>query len=206
MPTHRRKLGFQQELPGELERAALAYATAHVELWAEDEHRIGLKPILRKVWAKRGRRPIAVIRPRYQWLYVVAFVHPETGRTIWWTVSGLDAEVFSALLAAFAQELGLGANRRVLLVLDGAGWHTGEEVRCPPGVELLVQPAYSPELQPAEHLWALCDGVLVNRCFETLDELQAVLAPHLVHLTQQLQRIRSLTLFHWWPTTGPPSV
>ncbi len=147
-----------------------------------------------------------MLRPRYQWLYVVSFVHPETGQTVWWMVSKLDAEVFHALLVAFAEELGLGPNRRVLLVLDGAGWHTGEDVAPPAGVELLLLPAYSPELQPAEHLWSLCDAVLVNRCFNTLAELQAVLASHLVRLTEQLQRIRSLTLFHWWPTTGPPPV
>lgn len=197
---------FQQDLPRELERAARAQAPARVELWAEDEHRIGLKPILRKVWAKRGRRPIAVIRPRYQWLYVVGFVHPQTGQSVWWMVTKLDAEVFHALLVALAEELGLGADRYILLVLDGAGWHTGEEVRPPAGVELLFLPAYSPELQPAEHLWALCDAVLVNQYFDSLAQLQAVLAPHLVRLTEQLQRIRSLTLFHWWPLTGPPPV
>lgn len=206
MPTRRPKRAFQKELPRELERAARTHTSARVELWAEDEHRIGLKPILRKVWAKRGRRPVAVIRPRYRWLYVVAFVHPQTGQSVWWTVSKLDAELFHALLVAFAEELGLGAERRVLLVLDGAGWHTGEKVKPPSGIDLLLLPAYSPELQPAEHLWALCDAVLLNRAFDTLPQLEAVLAPHLVRLTEQLQRIRSLTLFHWWPLTGPPPV
>jgi hypothetical protein len=52
-----------------------------VELWTMDEHRIGLKPILRRVWARRGRRPRAVVRPRYQWMWVIGFVHPESGRT-----------------------------------------------------------------------------------------------------------------------------
>lgn len=204
MPTPRPRSGFQQELPRALERAALAYATARVELWAEDEHRIGLKPILRKVWAKRGRRPIAVIRPKYQWLYVVGFVCPTSGQSVWWMVPTLDGEVFRALLLAFAEELGLSERRRVLLVLDGAGWHLGQDL--PPGLELLFLPAYSPELQPAEHLWALCDAVLVNRWFQDLDALQAVLGPHLARLTDELQRIRSLTLFSWWPSTGPPPV
>jgi transposase len=175
-----------------------------VELWAEDEHRIGLKPILRKVWTKRGRRPIAVIRPRYQWLYVVGFVCPESGQTVWWMVSTLDATVFRALLAAFAEERGLGENRRALLVLDGAGWHLGQEDTLPAGLDLLFLPAYSPELQPAEHLWSLTDAVLVNRWFAALEDLTAVLAPHLVHLTTRTEQIRSLTLFHWWPVLPAP--
>ncbi len=37
------------------------------ELWAMDEHRIGLKPILRRTWAKRGQRPVVLVHHRYQW-------------------------------------------------------------------------------------------------------------------------------------------
>jgi hypothetical protein len=34
------------------------YPTAKVELWCTDEHRLGLKPIVRKVWSPVGERPI----------------------------------------------------------------------------------------------------------------------------------------------------
>jgi len=48
-----------------------------------DEHRIGLKPITRGVWAPKGERPIALGHHRYEWLYVHGFVEPATGRTVW---------------------------------------------------------------------------------------------------------------------------
>src|ERR687893_296346 len=44
-----------------------------VEVWAADEHRLGLKPVRRRVWAPVGQRPIALGHHRYQWLHVVAF-------------------------------------------------------------------------------------------------------------------------------------
>ena len=47
-----------------------------VEVWATDEHRLGLKPILRRVWAPKGQRPIALGHHRYKWVYVTAFVQP----------------------------------------------------------------------------------------------------------------------------------
>lgn len=166
-----------------------------------DEHRVGLKPILRKVWAKRGKRPVAVIRPRYKWLYVASFVHPESGRSSWWMVPHLDKEIFVGLLSAFAAEYAQAA--RLLLVLDGAGWHKG--LSLPSNVELIFLPPYSPELQPAEHLWVLADEVLVNRWFTDLEALQAVLAPHLVRLSYRTHQIHALTLFHWWPTSPRPS-
>jgi hypothetical protein len=53
-----------------------------VEVWAFDEHRLGLKPILRKVWAPRGCRPVASGHHRYQWLYLYGFVRPATGEVV----------------------------------------------------------------------------------------------------------------------------
>src|SRR6202008_5023203 len=67
-------------LSGQVGRELGAHPDAEIELWAMHEHRVGLIPILRRVWAPRGRRPRAVVRPRYEWLYLVAFVHPESGR------------------------------------------------------------------------------------------------------------------------------
>jgi hypothetical protein len=46
-----------------------------------DEHRVAMISILRYVWALCGKRPRAVVRPSYQWLYQIGFVHPESGRT-----------------------------------------------------------------------------------------------------------------------------
>ncbi|HAE81936.1 MAG TPA: IS630 family transposase, partial [Ktedonobacter sp.] len=48
-----------------------------------DEHRIGLKPILKRVWAPKGATVVAPVAPRYQWMDVSAFVYPESGRSRW---------------------------------------------------------------------------------------------------------------------------
>jgi hypothetical protein len=50
-----------------------AYPTAKVELWCEDEHRLGLKPIIRKVWSPIGQRPLVEVHQRYEWTYLYAF-------------------------------------------------------------------------------------------------------------------------------------
>ncbi len=41
-----------------------SYPTAKVELWCEDEVRLGLKPIVRKVWSPIGRRPLVKVHQR----------------------------------------------------------------------------------------------------------------------------------------------
>ena len=68
-----------------------------VEVWATDEHRIGLKPIIRRVWAPKGQRPIALGHHRYKWLYVTAFVQPISGEVFWYISNGVRAASGRAL-------------------------------------------------------------------------------------------------------------
>jgi hypothetical protein len=47
-----------------VDQAQAANPRATVEVWAFDEHRLGLKPITRRVWARKGQRPIARVNHR----------------------------------------------------------------------------------------------------------------------------------------------
>ena len=78
----------------------------NVEVWAPNEHRLGLKPILCRVWAPKGQQPIALGYHRYRWLYVTAFVQPISGETVWSISNGVSKPFFAALLALFAQGRG----------------------------------------------------------------------------------------------------
>lgn len=165
-----------------------------------DEHRVGLKPILRTVWAPRGERPQAVVNPRYEWTYLSAFVNPEKGTTSFWLTPTVNKAVFLLMLQAFAEEQGVGKHKRIILVLDNAGWHV-DEAEVPEGIVLDFLPPYSPELQPAERLWVLCDEPLVNRSYATIEDLEKELGARCVELSNMPDVIRANTLFHWWPRT-----
>lgn len=114
-------------------------------MWATDEHRIGLQPILRKVWALPGQRRIIPVQTRYQWRSLVGFVHPQSGRTFWQTASTVNIDVFGIELAAFAEQAGAGPDRELVLVLDRAGWHTSARLKVPDHVHLTFLPPYSPK-------------------------------------------------------------
>jgi hypothetical protein len=107
--------------------------------------------------------------------------------------------MFELILADFAKSVGTGANKRVVLQIDNAGWHGPENLSVPDGIRLVFQPAYSPELQPAEHLWAFVDEPLANCCFATIESLDQAVSDRCVALIQQPDTIRDNTLFHWWP-------
>ena len=86
-----------------------------------------------------------------------------------------------------------------MLVLDRAGWHASVKLRVPDHVHLLFLPAYSPELQPAEHLWPLTNTALANKHFATIEDLEDAQAARCVALQARPDLIRSTTRFHWWP-------
>jgi hypothetical protein len=131
---------------------ATAFPQATVELWATDQQRIGLKPLLRRVWTPAGPRPHALVQQRCAWRWLVGFVHPASGRTVFPLASAVSSAVFAAELAVFAEQVGAGPAKQSVLVLDQAGWHTSTTLRVPDHLHLLCLPAYSPEPQPAEHL------------------------------------------------------
>lgn len=170
-----------------------------VEVWCEDEARLGLKPIIRKVWALRGNRPIATNHTRYEWLYVYGFVRPATGQNYWLLMPTVTTKVMNLALAEFARDVGAGADRQIVLVVDGAGWHKSGELVLPQGVELMFLPASTPELQPAERLWPMVREAVANRSFEDLDELQDTLVERCLQLVEQPDAVQAATNDHWLP-------
>lgn len=161
--------------------------------------------MLRKVWARQGERPRAVVAQRYQWFYVCSFVEPESGASLSLLVDGMDSEVMSWVLKEFQAWVGEGT---AWVVLDRAGWHVSRRVEVPEGVALDYLPPYSPELQPAETLlsprsgvrmWPLVNEAVANRYFETLEAMMAVVAERCQVLSADPATVRKHTLFHWWP-------
>ena len=176
-----------------------------IEVFASDEHRLGLKPLSRRCWAPRGQRPVALSHHRYKWLYVTAFVSPTSGETFWYISNGVSKRFFEKLLALFAREAGAGVARIVVLVVDGAGWHTEPGLRVPDGLRLVYLPPYTPQLQPAECLWSVLDEPIANKYFETIEDLEAVVEQRCLTLDANPELFRARTDFHWWPKTTQPN-
>lgn len=171
---------------------------AAIEIWAEDEARIGLVPIVRRVWAERGKRPVAQSHRRYEWMYVYGFVRPTTGRVEWLLLPTTNTELFALALASFAKAVRVGARKHVVLIVDQAGWHMSKKLKVQRGLHLVPLPSYSPELQPAERLWPLLREAAANDPIATLSALERRLVQRCRQLRSQRKVIRRNTLFAWW--------
>jgi transposase len=84
----------------------------------------------------------------------------------------------------------------IVMQVDQAGWHRSKELQVPATIRLIEQPAYSPEVNPVEHVWEeLREKYLHNRVFPSLDLLVELLCQGLNELTDDQKRLASMTGF-----------
>lgn len=128
----------------------------------------------------------------------IAKVHPNSGETYWWLLPYVNTPLFNRVLKDFARHFSVGEHKRIVLVLDQAGWHSSKELEVPDGIHLVFLPSHSPELQPAERLWPLTNESIANESFTCLDELEKLVIERCRTLLEHKDLIKGLTLFHWW--------
>jgi hypothetical protein len=168
-----------------------------VELWCEDEARLGLKPVARRVWALRGTRPTRCGRQRFASLSVDGFARPATGRNLCLFLPKVNAELMGEALAPFARWADPEGAKVLVVLMDNAGGHVAKALRVPANVRLYPLPPCTPELPPAEHLWPLVREALANRDFEHLVGLAAQLRRRCDWLARHPEVVKGAVGFHW---------
>jgi hypothetical protein len=168
-----------------------------VEVWAEDEARLGLKPITRRVWWLRGCRPRSCGRTKYEWLYAYGFARPATGETFTVILPRVNAERMGEALEAFAAHADPSGTKILVLVVDNAGWHRAKRLTVPANVRLHFLPPCTPELQPVEPFWALVREAVANDTFARLADLKRRVVRRCQRLAEDTATVKGVVGFHW---------
>jgi transposase len=187
----------EKNLRRRVRRLRAAHPGRAVEVWAQDEARLGLKPIARRVWWPKGCRPPCGGRARYEWLYVYGFARPKTGETFTVFLPRVNAARMADALAAFAAHADPGGGKVLVLVVDNAGWHTARRLAVPPNVRLHFLPPCTPELQPVEPLWPLVREAVANDTFDRLADLRRRVARRCRRLADDKETVLGAIGFHW---------
>lgn len=167
-----------------------------IEVWFQDEARVGQKGTLTRRWARRGTRPRAVRDTRYEWAYIFGAVCPERAIGAAIVMPFADSHALSAHLREIA--LHVAPDAHAAIVLDGAGWHISGQIDVPHNITLVILPPYAPELNPAENVWEyLRKNKLANRLFENYDAIVAACCQAWDDLVAVPERIASITRRSW---------
>jgi transposase len=168
-----------------------------IELWWQDEARVGQQGSLTYVWADKGSRPRAPRDQRYDWAYLFGAVCPARGAGAGLVLPFVNTEAMNLHLAEISAKVMPGAH--AVIPLDGAGWHqTGGKLNLPDNISLLPLPPYSPELNPVENIWQfLRQNHLANRVFDTYTGIVDACCEAWNALIAAPDKIRSIATRSW---------
>lgn len=108
---------------------------------------------------------------KYDWLYVLGAVCPESGQAIGMLSPYINVDIVNRFLEEFSAAV--PENTHAVLIWDQAGFHTGHGLKVPQNVTIIPLPPYSPELNPVENLWHyLRSHYWANRAFEDYEALE----------------------------------
>ena len=180
------------------EAAARHPGAARVELWFEDEARIGQKGRVTHVWYQKGVRPRGVREQRYASVQLFGAVCPARGTGVALVLPEVSTAAMNLFLAELAQAVPSGTH--AVLVLDRAGWHVSADLAVPTNLTLVRLPAYSPELNPVEKVWQyLRDRYLSHRVLAGYEAVLDAACQAWNAVCAEPGRLRSLTSFPWLP-------
>jgi hypothetical protein len=166
-----------------------------VRLMFQDEGRFGLLGDPKECWAPKGVRPIVAARTLRQFTYAFSAVSPHDGEMDSLVLPFVNTETMSLFLALVAQR---HPDDFILMVMDQAGWHIAGALEVPANMRILFLPPYSPELNPAEHIWKALRGAwFANVLFKGMGAVVNTLCKGLRTLETDHERTRSLTGFEW---------
>jgi hypothetical protein len=128
-----------------------------LEIWWQDEARVGQQGTLTRVWAKRGSRPVIPRDRRFTWAYLFGAVCPDRGVGAAIVMPTVNIDAINEHLKEISYHVAPGSH--CLLQVDGAGWHgPSETLIVPDNITLLKIPPYTPELNPVENIWEYLRG------------------------------------------------
>ncbi len=150
--------------------ARRAAAGARIEIWFQDEARVGQKNKITRRWARRGTRPRAPHDQCTRSAYIFGAICPKQGKG-----AGLVPPFCnSAAMTLHLEEISgaVAPDAHAVLVMDRAGWHTSAKLNVPADITVVPLPPRSPELDPVENVWRLMrDNGLSNRVFSSHDDI-----------------------------------
>ena len=162
-----------------------------IEIWFQDQARIGRKNRRTRVRARRGTGPRLPADQRYKSAYLFGAICPARGTGAALALPFADTQAMQRHLDEISRRVARRAHAVVLL--DRAGWHTTDKLKVPKTLTLIFLPSRSPELNPVENLWQyLRSNWISNSVFHDDDAIIDTACNAWTRLMAQPQTITSI--------------
>ena len=185
---------FRADLSNRLTKAVGTFPDKPVRIWVLDEHRYGLLPVIRRVWARKGVRVHAPYKTTYQWGYLHEALEVDGAHRVELLFTpSINQDVHAVFLKQIAES---DPDALHVIVMDQAGFHMKQEDgRVPANIRVLPLPPYCPELNLAEWFGRVVKAPTVNRIYGSLEKLEN----HLIAVARSWSEPSKVaSLVHQW--------
>ena len=168
---------------------------APIRLMFQDEARFGRISDTRRCWCPKPVRPLCHAMVSQEYTYAYGAVSVTDGVLDTLILPYVNSDCMQVFLDEVASR---HPGNRIVMVLDGAGWHKTKSLEIPGNLRLVSLPPYSPELNPVEHIWDdLREKSFHNRVFDSIDALENHLEVSLREMECSRKRVRSIVAWPW---------
>lgn len=144
-----------------------------VQIWFQDETRIGQQGSLSRLWAPKGTRPRVVRQQQFMYQYLYGAVCPGEGLAAAIVAPAANSVTMQIHLEEISYHIPEG--KHGVLLMDQASWHLNHILSIPSNISILYLPPYSPELNAQEPVWkVLKDRFFSNRVYHSREEIAQV--------------------------------
>ena len=170
-------------------------AEGQLRLMFQDEARFGRVSDTRRCWCPKPIRPLCQAMITQEYVYAYAAVSVADGELDTLILPQVNSNCMQIFLDEVASR---HPSDRIILALDGAGWHRSHTLKLPHNLRLLMLPPYSPELNPVENLWdELREKSFHNRVFDSLDALENHLEAAMRDMEKNRECVHSIVAWPW---------
>lgn len=147
-----------------------------------DEGRFGLRSTTMRVWAEKGKTLTVKVQQGFKNFYGYSSVCPFNGENFSLILPDVNTETMNYYLSELSQ---FYSNKRLILIMDQAGWHRSKELKIPKNIKILFLPPYSPELNPIEKLWEWIKKECTHNIFHnSLEELMDAVSKEFMNISK----------------------
>ena len=167
-----------------------------VDMWTQDESRVGQQGSLTRIWAPKGTRPRKVRQQQFISAYIYGASCASTGESFGLIFPETNTKSMQLYLDELSMHIVSG--RHCALIIDNAGWHTSKELLVPDNITLIPLPPYSPELNPMEQVWEwIKQNHLSNLTFNNYEDIVDKLSIAWNDFSNNVDLVKSVCCRSW---------
>jgi transposase len=129
----------------------------------------------------KGVKPICSFQQVFKSLWIFGAYSPVTGEHFELEMPNCNSANFQIYLNEFSIKF---ADTYTIIVLDNGAFHKAKALEIPENIGMIFLAPYSPELNPAEKIWAIMKRKYTNLLCKSLDDVSNFISTQVNSLTK----------------------